>query len=299
MKVVSRSPRATKRPQPGKTDFGPALDAHRAKLQRLHRVRSSAQLVEMVDAVGFCFAFTGEAAYPVPACFDHLSTTDDGKKWEWMWPWKDELPEAKKLYYGKLLMKKPTFVSMRMLPTFYATFGRAGEDDDHLEDVRAGRLTDLARRVVEYLQHRGETQKKRMRADLGIESKDGRNDLERAIEELQRLMYVARVRAVGERSDDYNYTYDLFVRRYPETVKAAERISSGEASAALLRRLVELSGGITAKQVGRLFEWTSDRTEKVIAKVTADGGAVAVDGSLILPAIARSTDRSSLQALAR
>jgi uncharacterized protein YcaQ len=196
-------------------------------------------------------------------------------------------------------MKKPTFVSMRMLPTFYATFGRAGEDDDHLEDVRAGRLTDLARRVVEYLQHRGETQKKRMRADLGIESKDGRNDLERAIEELQRLMYVARVKAVGERSDDYNYTYDLFVRRYPETLKAAERISSTEASAALLRRLVELSGGVTAKQVGRLFEWSNDRTEKVIAKVAAEGGAVVMDGSLILPAITRATDRSSPPALAR
>ena len=158
-----------------------ALEAHRARVERANRVRNAAQLVAMVDAVGFCFAFTGEASYPVPACFDHLSTSEDGKKWEWMWPWKDELAGAKKLYYGKLLVKKPTFVSMKMLPTFYATFGRAGETDDHLDDVRAGRLSDLGRRVVEYLQHRGETQKKRMRVDLGIESKEGRGDLERAI----------------------------------------------------------------------------------------------------------------------
>ncbi len=281
MKLAVRSPRVAK------NDLRPALDAHRAKLQRAHRVRSSAQLVEMVDAVGFCFAFTGDAAYPVPACFDHLSTTDDGKKWEWMWPWKDELPEAKKLYYGKLLVKKPTFVSMKMLPTFYATFGRAGEADDHLEDVRAGRLTDLARRVVEYLQHRGETQKKRMRADLGIESKEGRSDLEKAIDELQRLMYVARVKAVGERSDDYNYTYDLFVRRYPETVRATERISSSEAAAALLRRLIELAGGVTPKQVGRLFDWDRDRMERAIARVTTDGGLVQVGDLLVLPALAR------------
>ena len=281
MKLALPSPRAAK------IELGPVLDAHRTKVQRAHRVRNAAQLVELVDAVGFCFAFTGESAYPVPACFDHLSTSDDGKKWEWMWPWKDQLPEAKKLYYGKLLMKKPTFVSMKMLPIFYATFGRAGEADDHLDDVRAGRLTDIAQRVVEYLQHRGETQKKRMRADLGIESKDGRNDLDKAIDELQRLMYVARVKAVGERSDDYNYTYDLFVRRYPETVKAAERISSSEAAAALLRRLIELSGGVTPKQVGRLFDWESDRTEKVIAKVAADGGLVVLDRLLILPALAR------------
>ena len=37
-------------------------------------------------------------------------------------------------------------------------------------------------------------------------------------------MVAETVKAVGERSDDYNYTYDLFVRRYPEVVKAAERL---------------------------------------------------------------------------
>jgi hypothetical protein len=264
-----------------------ALERHREKLEKAHRVRNATQLVAMVDALGFCFAFTGEASYPVPAAFDHLSTSDEHRKWDWMWPWKDELPEAKKLYYGKLLVKKPTFVSMKMLPTFYATFGRAGEPDDHLEDVRAGRLPDLARRVVEYLQHRGETQKKRMRADLGIESKEGRGDLERAIEELQRLMYVARVKAVGERSDDYNYTYDLFVHRYPETVKAAERLSSADATVVLLRRLLELAGGVTAKQVGRLFDWEKERTSVAVERLLAKKTITIVEGMLVLSDLAR------------
>jgi hypothetical protein len=280
----ARSTRVTARRTSSLKD---ALETHRAKVERAHRVRNATQLVAMVDAVGFCFAFTGEASYPVPACFDHLSTSDDSRKWEWMWPWKDELAEAKKLYYGKLLVKKPTFVSMKMLPVFYATFGRAGEDDDHLDDVRAGRISDLARRVIEYVQHHGETQKKRIRADLGIESKEGRGDLERAIEELQRLMYLARVKAVGERSDDYNYTYDLFVRRYPETVKAAERLGSSEAAAVLLRRLLDLAGGVTPRQVQRLFDWENHRTDKVIAHVTKDGAIRVVDGTLVLAELAR------------
>jgi len=263
------------------------LERHREKLERAHRVRNATQLVAMVDALGFCFAFTGESSYPVPAVFDHLSTNDDEKKWGWMWPWKDELAEQKKLYYGKLLVKKPTFVSLKMLPTFYATFGRAGETDDHLDDVRAGRLSDLARRIVEYLQHRGETQKKRMRTDLGIESKEGRADLERAIEELQRLMYISRVRAVGERSDDYNYTYDLFVRRYPETVKAAERLSSAEACDALVRRLLDLAGGLTAKQIARLFDWEKAHADAVIARLAKRGGARQIGELVVLPELAR------------
>ena len=271
----------------GVASLDDALASHRAKLERAHRVKDEKQLVALVDRLGFCFAFTGESSYPVPAMFDHLDTRSEHKKWDLMWPWKDELPEAKKLYYGKLLVKKPTFVSMKMLPIFYATFGRAGETDDHVDDVRAGRLSDLARRVVEYLAHRGETQKKRMRADLGIESKEGRADLEKAIEDLQRLMYVARVKAVGERSDDYNYTYDLFVRRYPETVKAAEKHSSAEASAAVLARLLEIAGGVTAKQVGRLFDWDEDRIGRTLDALERRRGVVKVGTMLVLPGLAK------------
>lgn len=261
-----------------------ALEAHRAKVRGVHRVRNAEGLVAMVDAFGFCFAFTlrtGDA--PIPACFDHLSTSSEDRKWGWMWDWKDDLPEEKRLYYGKLLVRKPTFVSMKMLPTFYATFGRAGEDDDHLEDVRAGRLSDVARRVIDYLAQRGETQTKRMRADLGITSQEGKSDYAKAVEELQRLMYVARVKAVGEGRVDYNYTYDLFVRRYPEIVKSAERISSHDAMTALLRRLLELAGGVTVKQVKRLFEWDDAQTERTTERLEVKRGLVRVGGALVLP----------------
>ncbi len=59
------------------------LETHRAKVNRVHRVRNADQLVTMVDAFGFCFAFTlrtGDA--PIPACFDHLSTSSEDRKWE-------------------------------------------------------------------------------------------------------------------------------------------------------------------------------------------------------------------------
>jgi hypothetical protein len=263
-------------------DVQRALARYREKVASRHAVRTADALVKMVDGLGFCFAFTGEAAYPVPAAFDHLDTRSEGRKWEWMWGWKDELAEAKRLYYGKLLVRKPTFVSMKMLPTFYATFGRAGEPDDHLEDVRAGRLSEIARRVLEFLAVNGETQTKRMRSALGITSQEGKSDYAKAIEELQRLMYVARVRAVGEGREDYNYTYDLFVRRYPEVIHAAEAASSIEATTALLGHLLELAGGVTERQVAKLFDWTDDRVTHTIARLEAKKIAVRADGLLVL-----------------
>jgi len=261
------------------------LTRHRQKVGARHAVRTADALVRMVDDLGFCFAFTGESAYPVPAAFDHLDTRSDGRKWEWMWGWKDELAANKRLYYGKLLVKKPTFVSMKMLPIFYATFGRAGDADDHLEDVRAGRLSEIARRIIEFLAVNGETQTKRMRSALGITSQEGRADYSKAIEELQRLMYVARVRAVGEGREDYNYTYDLFVHRYPETVHAAERASSADAMSALLAHLLGLSGGVTERQVTKLFDWSEDRVAHVAHRLEMKKALVRADGLLILPTL--------------
>jgi hypothetical protein len=262
-----------------------AFARHRERIAARHAVKTADALVRMVDEFGFCFAFTGESAYPIPAAFDHLDTRSDGRKWEWMWGWKDELAEKKRLYYGKLLVKKPTFVSMKMLPVFYATFGRAGDADDHLEDVRAGRLSEIARRIIEFLAVNGETQTKRMRSALGITSQDGRADYSRAIEELQRLMYVARVRAVGEGREDYNYTYDLFVHRYPETVRAAARASSADAMAALLAHLLGLSGGVTERQVTKLFDWSEDRVAHAARRLETKKVLVRAEGLLVLPTL--------------
>ena len=262
------------------------VQRHRDTIKRAHRVRNAEQLVKLVDSLGFAFAFTlrtGDA--PIPACFDHLSTNDTDRKWKWMWGWKDELPEEKKLYYGVLLARKPTFVSMKLLPTFYATFGRAGESDDHDAEVRAGRLSDVARRIIEFLAQNGETQTKRMRAELGITSKEGRSTYAKAIDDVQRLMYVARVRAVGEFREDYNYTYDLFVRRYPESVKAAERLTSADATAALLVRTLELAGLVTEKQLVRLFDWDDAVAQRAIARAAGERKLVQNNGSLILPAL--------------
>jgi len=122
-----------------------------------------------------------------------------------------------------------------------------------------------------------------MRAELGISSQEGRLQYAKAVEELQRLMYVARVRAVGEGREDYNYTYDLFVRRYPETVRAAERLTSAEAMVAILERLLELAGGVTEKQVARIFDWGDERARSAIARLEAKRGVVRDDGLLVLP----------------
>jgi hypothetical protein len=251
------------------------LEKHRASITAKYRVRNADQLVKFVNAVGMCFAFTSAEGLPIPGCFDHLSTNDTDRKWGWMWGWKDELPEEKRLYYGPALARKPTFVSMRFLPTLYATFGRAGEEDEHAEDVRSGRLSDIARRIIEFVSANGESQTRRMRAALGITSKEGRGQYDKALDDVQRLMYVARVKAVGEGHEEYNYTYDLFVRRYPEIVKKAEPIASADARDVALTRAAQLAGGLTPKQAAKLFDWGDDPLRRAIARLVERRALVA------------------------
>lgn len=246
------------------------LERHRERLVKDHRVRNEKQLIEFVNDVGFCFAFTAAEGLPIPACFDHLSTNDIDRKWGWIWEWKDELAADKKIYYGPILWRKPSFVSMRFLPLLYATHGRAGEPDDHLEDVKAGRLSEVARRIIEHVTVKGESQTRRMRADMGITSKEGRTQYDRALDEVQRLMYVARVKAVGEGREEYNYTYDLFVRRYPEVVRAAEPMPSAEARSRVLAKAVELAGALTAKQIDKLFDWGPEPLGRAIERLEAE-----------------------------
>src|SRR5438128_9927759 len=96
-------------PHRADSDLDRVLETHRARVNRVHRVRNAEDLVTMVDAFGFCFAFThrtGDAA--IPACFDHLSTNSEDRKWGRMWGWKYEVPEEKLLYYGKLRARTRT-----------------------------------------------------------------------------------------------------------------------------------------------------------------------------------------------
>ena len=99
-----------------------------------------------------------------------------------------------------------------------------------------------------------------------------------------------RVRAVGEFREDYNYTYDLFVRRYAEIVKAAERLASADATAMLLERTLTLAGAVTEKQVLRLFDWDEAVAARAIARLEVARKVVRIGATLVLPSLADRYD---------
>ena len=79
--------------------------------------------------------------------------------------------------------------------------------------------------------------------------------------------------------------YDLFVHRYPETVRAAERASSADAMTALLDHLIHLVGGVTERQVTKLFDWSEDRVAHAARRLEMKKALVRADGLLVLPTL--------------
>ena len=52
---------------------------------------------------------------------------------------------------------------------------------------------------------------------------------------------------------------------------------------AILGRLLELAGGVTEKQVAKIFDWGDERARHAIAHLEAKRGIVRADGLLVLP----------------
>ena len=93
-----------------------------------HRVRTKAAALRFVNAVGFCYAFTSGPG-ELPALFDVLDTRSINRMWSWAWQWKDELASERHLFYGRIVRRKPTLISLAYVPHFFALTGNVGEPD--------------------------------------------------------------------------------------------------------------------------------------------------------------------------
>ncbi len=232
---------------------------------RHYRIRTKRQALWFIKTVGFCFAFTPGPGR-VPSLFEVLDTRSDNVRWAWTWNWKEALPTAKQAFYGRILARKPTFVSLELLPYFYALTGNLGQADDYLRLYAEGRLTAPARRVYEVLARRGSLTTRQIRAEIEPDRRGSSPRLLRALAELQNLFLLARVGEVGDNPGNYAYVWDLFERWLPDVVAQASPISHRAAAAAVLEQYVRVAGAPRPADAASLFAWSP----RVIGTAIAD-----------------------------
>lgn len=229
----------------------PQVVRYRRSLLAGHRVRTKRAALRFIDTMGFCYAFTPGPG-DLPGLFDVLDTRSVDRMWSWAWQWKDELATDKRVFYGKVLRRKPTYISLAYLPLFFALSGNVGEADDYLQAYREGRLSLLSKEIYEYLRDHGPCSTWVLRKQF-VSRGNRSGPFHRALSDLQGRFLLAKVGELEHGS--YSFIWDTFDRWLPQVVRAAGRISAADAAAQVLDQYLQNVGAAMPAAVTEFMGW--------------------------------------------
>jgi hypothetical protein len=270
------------------------LRSLRKQVTAHYHISTKRQALGFIGTVGFCYAFTPGPG-GLPGLFEVLDTRSDDVRWSWAWDWKEALPTAKRAYYGRVIARKPTFISMEFLPSFFALTGNVGEADDYARLYDEGRLSAMGRRVYELVARCGPMTTRQIRAEVEPNRRGSSARLLRALAELQNLFLLARIGEVGDNPGNYAYVWDAFVRWLPDVVAGAAGITHRVAAAAVLGQYVRIAGAPRPADAAALFAWGPHVLATAIADLQDRGVLCVARGPL---GEDRLVHRAALRALA-
>lgn len=276
------------------------LTAHRNRTYRLTpgaRLASQEDAVQYINERGYLF-FWPYKAIEFPSLWsavagDRPVADEHDDPGHATWGWKDNLLGKKLVFYGRVLKKRNAFLSLDMLPHFYALSPNYGSpEEDYLIDYEAGKLTAESRAVYEALLDNGPLDTVALRKTARLTSKASNTPFNRALEELQVTFRIMPVGVAQAGAWNYAFIYDLVTRHHPEIIEQAHPISEWEARRSILMRAVETLGAVKQTDVQRLLGWPAALVEKAVqrliearrlaADVTVEG---AQGAHLALPAL--------------
>ena len=163
------------------------------------------------------------------------------------WRLKDDLPAARRVYYGKLLRGRPVLVALDLFPAFYALARGRQRARDYLAEYEAGRLSLTAKRLMDALLREHPQYTRGLRANTFLLEPGRTREFERAMTELQHGLWVVKTEERYEPT--FSYRWDLVEAWLPDLVAEGRRLSR----AAALDRLVErYLGGAAYASLARL-----------------------------------------------
>jgi len=244
------------------------------------RVRTVEQARDFVDQVGFCHFWpikgieTPNLFHAIAGRVRPVPMEHDDPDISKCWGWKDHALDKRWWYYGKLLRRRATLVSLGLLPFFYACSENYGDLDDYLEEYRAGTMTAEAKQIYEALLEHGPLDTVRLRREARMSAESAKSRFERALVELQVGLKVLPVGVAEAGAWRYAFNYELLQRHFPELPEQARSIKRSEAQRALV--LQYLDSVVAAdrqmiEKVFHVFKWTATEVDRTIAALQEEG----------------------------
>lgn len=185
------------------------------------------------------------------------------------WGWKDRALDRKIWYYGKILRKKATMISLDVAPYFYALSENYGApEEDYLIAYEEGRLPQAAKQVYEVILKEGalNTIDLRRAAKLG-NAKD--SEFNKALEMLQADFKILPVGVAEAGAWKYSFIYEIVPRHFTELPEQARRIGESAARAKLLELYFKSVGAAAESDAAKLFGWKKDLIARSISGLAA------------------------------
>jgi hypothetical protein len=241
-------------------------------------VSSPDEALAFVNDLGFCF-FWPIIDIEMPSLFhaiagrardvpDEHGDPDGGR----CWSWKDDALGKRRWYYGKLLRRRATLISLDLLPYFYAASENFGDLMDYLDEYRDGQLTAEAKDIYEALLERGPLDTIRLRRESHMSAESAKSRFNRALVELQVGLKVIPIGVADAGAWHYSFIYEILQRHYPEVPERARSIGRSEAQAVLIQRYVENAVAVDRAMVHKIFyvlKWTPNEMERVMDRLVA------------------------------
>lgn len=227
-------------------------------------VRNERQALSFINSVGFCLAAKADGL-ELPNLWDAVTSAqfkairfnneDTPKRSYYLsyaWEIQGILPNHNSVFYGKIFKRRPSLVSKEFFPYFYALTERTGAKDEHKTEHAHGRLSSTAKNIMDVLMKNEPMTAKELRFAISGRGKKSVADFERAIEELQRKMFVARI--VGTRNS-FGAEWSPIIKCFAAEVRRSRKISTELARFRLLERYFENQLVSTINTIHDVFGW--------------------------------------------
>jgi len=244
---------------------------HRTQERQLQSVEEAQAFV---NEVGFCHFWPIKGA-ELPNLFHAIAgrtrpvpMEHDDADISKCWGWKDDSLDKKWWYYGKLLRRRATLVSLDILPHFYALSENFGDIRDYLAEYEDGRMTAEAKAIYEAILENGPLDTVRLRREARMSAESAKSRFDRALVELQVGLKLLPIGVAHTGAWNYAFTYELFQRWFPEVPEQARAIKRSEARRVLVQRYIDNVVATDRKMVAKVFhvlKWTSRELDRTIA----------------------------------
>ncbi len=241
------------------------------------RVRGAQTAARFVDQVGFCFTLS-DFGLPVASLYTAVCGrrhprwprhTHHDREIGLTWNLKDVLPAGRRCYYGKLIKGKPTLVALGLLPAFSRLIRDGRASGDYLLDYRQGRMSRPAAALLDVLHERGPLETPALRRGAGMSQPERTGEFERAMAELQRGLWIAKVEEVYD--PDFYYRWDLLDNWLPQPLEAGLHLTRDGAATSLIAAYLRAAAVATPRFLAALFGLPAAAVEAAVKQLAAEG----------------------------